>query len=187
MKEEKQKHEEFIHWYDSLNKNNILLMFKGDFNQELITSLVLLIKGLPEITRENVIVRNRIAGAVVECLQNICRHGESSKKDGEMEAGLILISKRKEDYIISTGNTVLSSSVESLRYYLNKVNSLNKKELKEFHKEVLINTELFGKYGADLGLINLARKSNEKFKFDFHKFDDKYYFFSFEISISTIL
>ena len=177
---------DFNEWYDALNENNMLLMFKGDFNQELINSIVSLIEGIPEISDEPVVLKTRMSGAVVECLQNICRHGEAYDDNIKMKPGIILIRKGEDEYIIGIGNPILASKVEILQQYLDKVNKLDKEGLKNFHKEVLVNAELYGKYGADLGLINMARKSHKKFSFDFRKLDDKFTFFSFEIYISTI-
>jgi len=176
----------FNEWYDSLNESNMLLMFKGDFNQELINSIVSLIEGIPEISDEPVVLKTRMSGVVVECLQNICRHGEGYGDHVKMKPGIILIRKGEDEYIIGIGNPILASKVKTLQQYLDKVNELDKEELKDFHKKVLVNAELYGKYGADLGLINMARKSDKKFAFDFRKLDDKYTFFSFEIYISTV-
>ena len=177
---------DFSEWYETLNESNMLLMFKGDFNQELINSIVSLIEEIPEISDEPVVLKTRMSGAVIECLQNICRHGESYGNNVKMKPGIILIRKGDDEYIIGIGNPIAASKVKSLQQYIEKVSNLSKEELKKFHKEVLINSELYGKHGADLGLINMARKSHKKFEYDFTKLDDKYFFFSFEISISTI-
>ncbi len=176
-------HQEFNTWFESLQTNNILFMFKGDFNQELINSIVLLIEGLPEIEHEDIIVKKRMSGVVVECLQNICRHGENILESSELKPGMLLLRKKNGDYLISIGNNVKTEKVAKLKDYIAKVNGLDDSGLKEFHRDVLINTELFGKYGADLGLINIARKSNRDFDFDFREIDDTYSFFSFEVSI----
>ena len=186
MLKKKGKHINFNQWYDTLNESKMLLMFKGDFNQELVNAIVSLIEGVPEISDEPIFLKTRMSGAIVECLQNICRHGAGFGESIKMKPGIILISKGKDEYIIGIGNPILNSKVKSLRYYLDKVNNLDKEELKKFHKEVLVNAELYGKYGADLGLINMARKSHKKFEFDFRQLDDKYTFFSFEIYVSTL-
>jgi len=162
-----QDHQEFNTWFESFQANNILFMFKGDFNQELINSIVLLIEGLPEVEHEEIIVKKRMSGVVVECLQNICRHGENIIDGSELKPGMLLLRKKNGDYLISIGNNVKTNKVSKLRDYIAKVNGMDNTGLKDFHKDVLINTELFGKYGADLGLINIARKSNRNFDFDF--------------------
>ena len=177
---------DFNTWYDSLNKTNMLLMFKGDFNQDLINSIVLLIERLPTISDETAVFKTRMSVAIIECLQNICRHGEDYGDNINMKPGILLISKEEDKYVIGIGNPVLTSKVKDLHEYLKKVSNLNQEELKDFHKKVLVNSELYGKHGADLGLINLARKSSNKFKFDFREMDNKYTFFSFELYISTV-
>ena len=158
-------------------------MFKGDFTQELINSIVLLIEGLPEVEHEAIIVKKRMSGAVVECLQNICRHGESVVSPSELKPGLLLLRKKDDEYVISIGNNLKTSKVSGLKEYIAKVNGLDDAGLKEFHKDVLVSTELFGKFGADLGLINIARKSSRAFDYDFREVNDTYSFFSFEVSI----
>ena len=178
-----QDHDEFNSWFESFQTNNILFMFKGDFNQELINSIVLLIEGLPEIEHEDIIVKKRMSGIVVECLQNICRHGENISESSELKPGMLLLRKKNGDYLISIGNNVKTAKVPTLRDYIARVNGMDDSGLKEFHKDVLINTELFGKYGADLGLINIARKSNKDFDYDFQELNDTYSFFYFEVSI----
>ena len=60
---------DFSEWYETLNESNMLLMFKGDFNQELINSIVSLIEEIPEISDEPVVLKTRMSGAVIECLQ----------------------------------------------------------------------------------------------------------------------
>jgi len=178
-----QNHHEFNSWFESFQTNNILFMFKGDFNQELINSIVLLIEGLPEVEHEDIIVKKRMSGIVVECLQNICRHGENILQKSELKPGMILLRKEKGNYLISIGNNVKTEKVSALKDYIDKVNGMDESGLKDFHKDVLVNTELFGRYGADLGLINIARKSNKSFEYDFKEVDDTYSFFSFEVSI----
>jgi len=185
MEPKEKIHQEFIQWFDDFQDNNILFMFKGDFNQELVNNIVVLIEGLPEVSEENIMVRNRMSGVIVECLQNICRHGESPDGSVEMKPGMLLVRKRNDEYVIYIGNNLLTTKVEKLGDYINKINSLDLEGLKKFHREILVNTELFGKYGADLGLINIARKANKPFEFNFQTVDDIYSFFSFEISISA--
>jgi len=41
------------------------------------------------------------------------------------------------------------------------------------------------KGGAGLGLIDIARKTEEKLNFQFIPFDDKYYFFILKVEVST--
>jgi len=177
-------HGGFINWYESLQSNNVLFMFKGDFNQELVNSIVQVVSGLSDLLEEDILVKNRMTSTIIECLQNICRHGESTEEGSLLKPGIILLRKRESEYILDIGNSLVTKKVKALQQYIDKVNGMTDMELKSFHKEVLVKTELFGKFGADLGLINVARKAKRGFKYGFREINDLYSFFSLEISIS---
>ena len=180
-------HDGFINWYESLQKNNIIFMFKGDFNQALVNSIVKLVDGLSDLANEGVLARQRMTGTIVESLQNICRHGESPGGNDTVKPGILMLRKKENAYVLDIGNNLSTSKVEHLREYIEKINGLDDEGLKKFHTEVLQNTELFGKYGADLGLINIARKSQKGFEYDFRIINDTYSFFSLEVSISAVM
>ena len=177
-------HGGFISWYESLQSNNILFMFKGDFNQELVNSIVKVVNGLSDLANEDVLVKNRMTGTIIECLQNVCRHGESSDGDRILKPGIILLRKGDGDYILDIGNSLMTKRVGQLQEYIDKVNNMSDEDLRTFHKDVLVKTELFGKFGADLGLINVARKAKRGFRYGFREINDLYSFFTLEVSIS---
>ena len=178
-------HDGFINWYESLQSNNILFMFKGDFNQELVNSIVKVVNGLSDLSDENMLVRNRMTAAIIECLQNICRHGESADGDSLLKPGIILLRKTEDYFVLDIGNSLMTKRVSQLQAYIDKVNGMSDEDLRTFHKDVLVKTELFGKFGADLGLINVARKSKRGFKYHFKKISDHYSFFSLEVAIAS--
>jgi len=176
-------HDEFINWYESLHSMNVLFMFKGDFNQDLINSIVKLADNMSELASEDILVKQRLTGIIVECLQNICRHGEDFSLDKMAKPGIILLRKLEGSYILNFGNSLSLSKVESMKSYINKINNLDNDGLKSYHKEVLQNAELYGKYGADIGLINIAKNSEKKFNYNFHNINDHYSFFSIEVFV----
>ena len=178
-------HGGFISWYESLQSNNILFMFKGDFNQELVNSIVQVVNGLTDLLDEDVLVKNRMTGTIIETLQNVCRHGESSEEGSILKPGIILLRKTENDYILDIGNSLRTNQVKHLQEYIDRVNSMSNEDLRSFHKDVLLKTELFGKFGADLGLINVARKAKRGFKYGFREISERYSFFSLEIAISA--
>jgi hypothetical protein len=171
--------------FEDLQGNNILFMFKGDFNQELINSIVLLVEGLPEVDSENLLVKSRLVAILVECLQNICRHGESMDEHNHMRPGILILRKIEGKFYITIGNILSTSKVEGLEKHIIDIKSKSNSQLKQFKKDVLLNTELYGKLGADFGLIHIARKVSKGFDFKFKKVRDNFSFFSLDLCIST--
>lgn len=180
-------------FYDTLNSHQILLLYKGGFNQELIRSVLALTENRHGLNNEMSIVKNRIMTVIVETMQNVCRHAETYRlSDSEiqgkripMKPGIFLICRGQGEYIIATGNLVQSSKIDTLKLYLEKVSNMNMNELRSFHKQVLKSTELYGKFGADLGLINIAKVSCRKFEYDFRHFNNGHDFYSFSAAVST--
>ena len=169
--------------FEDLQSNNILFMFKGDFNQELINSIVLLVEGLPEVNNENLLVKSRLVATLVECLQNICRHGESIDEYKHMRPGILVVRKVDNQFHISIGNVLSTSKVDELEKHIIDIKSKSSSELKQYKKEVLLNTELYGKLGADFGLIHLARKVSRGFEFKFKPIQDDYSFFALNLCV----
>ncbi|MEQ1734263.1 MAG: DUF6272 family protein, partial [Bacteroidia bacterium] len=67
---------------------------------------------------------------------------------------------------------------------LDKINAMDKEQLKEFYKEVLAEGGFSEKGGGGLGMIDIARKSGHKLDYTFDPIDDTYSFFNLTIRIN---
>ena len=68
--------------------------------------------------------------------------------------------------------------------FLDEINKLSKEELKDYYKAVLNNGQMSAKGGGGLGMIDIARKTGQKLKYNFMPIDDMYSFFSLNIKIT---
>jgi hypothetical protein len=122
---------------------------------------------------------------MVECLQNIVKHGESYESgDGYEYNAVFMIGKKGEEYIIASGNPLYNDGIEGLRQRLDKVNSLDKDGLKQLYKDIIKNTSISEKGGAGLGFVDMARKSGKKLEYGFVEMDEERSFFSLKTTIS---
>jgi uncharacterized protein (UPF0264 family) len=71
-----------------------------------------------------------------------------------------------------------------LRDRIERVNSLTKDELRQYYREILDNNRISQKGGADLGMIDMARKSGQKLDFSFTQVNDKLSFFDLTVKVS---
>ena len=76
-----------------------------------------------------------------------------------------------------------SSKIKFLKEKIDKINSLNKDELKDMYKFILNHQKLSAKGGGGLGLVDIARKTGSKLVYSFFNYNDNYYFFNLEIKI----
>jgi hypothetical protein len=172
--------------YERMEKNNILLSFKGDITSELLTSILQIMENQMENINEEPKTKKKVYNVLVECLQNLYHHmDDSSKLDGDKNRNAIfMIAKSDSAYNIITGNYIFNENVEALKTRLDVVNSLSKDELKDYYKSILNNGEMSLKGGGGLGMIDIARKTGEKLQYNFLEIDNKVSFFTLDIKIT---
>ena len=174
--------------YDKMEKNNILLSFKGDITSELLTSILQIMENKMDNMQEEPKMKKKVYNVLVECLQNLYHHMDDvADAAGDINrSAIFMIGKLNNAYTITTGNYILSENVKGLKGRLDEVNALSKEELKEYYKKVLNNGEMSLKGGGGLGMIDIARKTGEKLEYNFLEIDNKVSFFTLNIKINQI-
>lgn len=173
--------------YDKMERDNILLSFKGEITSDLLTSILLIMENKMENMNEEPKMKKKVYNVLVECLQNLYHHlDEVAEVDFEkVRSAIFMIGKLDGYYSIITGNYILNENIGGLRSRLDEVNSLSKEELKEYYKKVLNNGEMSLKGGGGLGMIDIARKTGEKLEYNFLEIDNKVSFFTLKIKVSN--
>jgi hypothetical protein len=174
--------------YDKMEKNNILLSFKGDVTSELLTSILQIMENKMDNMQEEPKMKKKVYNVLVECLQNLYHHMDDvADAAGDINrSAIFMIGKLNNAYTITTGNYILGENVNGLKGRLDEVNALTKEELKEYYKKVLNNGEMSLKGGGGLGMIDIARKTGEKLEYNFLEIDNKVSFFTLNIKINQI-
>ena len=172
-------------FYDKMERNNIMLSFKGDITSELLTSILQIMESKLDNLQEEPKIKKKVYNVLVECLQNLYHHlGDVDEGQEEtVKSAIFMIGKLNNEYNIVSGNYISNENVASLKKRLEEINVLSKEELKEYYKAILNNGEMSLKGGGGLGMIDIARKTGEKLDFSFLPLDDKFSFFSLKIKI----
>jgi hypothetical protein len=177
-------------FYDKMERNKIMLSFKGDITSELLTSILQIMESKLDNLQEEPKIKKKVYNVLVECLQNLYHHMDEvaqtivATDNIAPRSAIFMIGKTGTEYTILTGNYILTANVEKLRTKLDKINAMDKEQLKEYYKEILNNDEFSEKGGGGLGMIDIARKSGQKLNYNFLPVDDIYSFFSLNIKIS---
>lgn len=130
-------------------------------------------------------INKKVSFLLVECFQNIIRHGENEGTENEpLKGGLFNFKNIGDSYIINSINLVRNREIDSLRDQVELINSLNSIELKEMYKRQLNENDLSDKGGAGLGLIEIARRSGQKLKYEFEKRDELVSHFHQQVTIN---
>ena len=121
-----------------------------------------------------------------DCWKDIQYHldDDDFKTRVNEKSALFMIRKVDGEYSIMTGNFIPSENVEMMKGRLDRINEMDKDQLKLYYKEVLNNGEMSAKGGGGLGMIDIARKSGKKLEYDFDSIDNEYSFFSLNIKVA---
>jgi len=164
--------------------NKINYGFRGLFNNEVSDGLIEFANGLFDQSDINKKLRKRVVYIMVECVQNITRHQEMPKEELRGKDGIFLIQSIGDVFNITQGNMVQNNKIEPLSKKLENINHLSSEELKTLYTTILSESELSEKGGAGLGLIEIARKSGNRIKYRFERYDDEYSLFFMDTLIS---
>lgn len=130
-------------------------------------------------------LKNKISFLMAECYQNVIRHGKHSIEVEEIEqsSGSLFFRSLPDFFYIASANMVLNEFIPSIKENLDKVNSLDREELRQMQKQILAEGKLSDRGGAGLGIIEMARRTGRKISYDFVPYDDNSSFFYIQLSI----
>ncbi|MCB0754084.1 MAG: hypothetical protein H6603_01440 [Flavobacteriales bacterium] len=165
--------EQLFDYYKELENDRLSFIFNGDVSDDITDGII-------RITEFNVnnfealnTLSRRISFIMVECFQNVVRHGKSTDEKKEKSEGLFAARLLGDANYVSSINMIDVKEVEKLREKLNQLNSIEKDKLKALYLEVLNNEEISTKGGAGLGLIQLARKAGQPISYDFENLNEQ--------------
>lgn len=170
--------------YLTLKNDNLSFIYQGDFSDDITSKIINLseynISNISELSK----MKKKVSLIMVECFQNIIRHGdEIDKKSSTTHSRMFIARNIGSNHYITSANLIENENIPLLKEKLERINKLNKDELKALYLEILSNDDLSEKGGAGLGLIEMARKSGEKLEYDFTAFNDKLSYFYLQSKI----
>ena len=162
--------------YHFMNERNIVMSFVGDLSHEVIASLLANIRKSINSLETDAAVKEQLYSVVVECLDNITNYnftGQEGQFAGKIPPPLFIFSVGENQYKVITGNHVSNSSIPQLKEKLEKINSLEKNGLHDFHKKTTSEKEVKG----EIGIIDIAIKSGNKLSYEFRPVTDNVSFY----------
>ena len=175
--------------YTEVDENDVFFAYEGDISSERINAILEEIENkfaeMPTILK----MRKKIYNIMVEGLQNLFHHSDDVPEDLKEKLGnrfgMIVITRKNDDFKLTIGNYILSEKVKFLTEKIEKINSLSTDELKEMYKFILNFQKLSSKGGGGLGLIDIARKSEQKLGYKFYPYNESYYFYRLDIFVTV--
>ena len=171
--------------YKGAIDDSINISYKGNITFEFVDCVLEILLNRLESGEEDVKTRMRVFSILTECLQNLCSYVEKGQeKPNKEDSVFFLLTTLEDHYQIVTGNFVRTNKVNSMKERLSYLKSCSKEDLKKEYNTVLKNDKFGEKGGAGLGFIEIAKKTNQKFDFDFVNIDQELSFFELIIQIT---
>lgn len=130
----------------------------------------------------SITIKKKVYSAMVESLENIYKHQDIINSNTEYQPRFSLFLDEKEISLFAS-NSILNKKIDPLKEKLDKVNSLNKDGLKDLYKLTILSGNVSPKGGAGLGIINIAKVSENKIVYKFEAIDNDYSYFTINVSI----
>lgn len=90
------------------------------------------------------------------------------KNDIDVSRGIFFLGSKEGKYFLQSGNIIKEDSAALIKERIDYVNTLDKKELRQFYKEQIKKENLNPESkGAGIGLIEIARRASSKIEYSF--------------------
>ncbi|MBT33150.1 MAG: hypothetical protein CMO01_26110 [Thalassobius sp.] len=171
-------------FYHEMMNNGISLVYLGEFNHEITKMFTSMAEDEMERKNEERSTKKKVYHVMVETLQNMNKHSDGISDD-KVGKGLFIIGQKDEAYYVLTSNKILNSKIPMLQAMIEKINDSSIAELKQMYMKQIKEGKLSDKGGAGLGLIDIARKTGEKYQYQFLPIDEKYCFFILKVEVKA--
>ena len=174
---------EMYEFRDYLQERGIIFCYCGYMTESVLTGIGNAIKRKLEIEETDRQTAKGVFSVFVEQVQNVIRYSAEreppvpSEVIGELRYGVLTVGRTDEHYFVSCGNLIDTGDVARLEAQLKHIQTLDKDGLKALYKETLKGDVPEGSKGAGVGFIDIARRANQGFEFDFMALNDQHSYF----------
>jgi hypothetical protein len=160
------------------SKLPFVLYYQGNYNESPTISIITIVEQhfKSRIKKSQL---KKIIFTLIEALQNIERYSAHTLTSDDF----VVMYSDKHSLTIYTQNIIKNDKMIDLKNKLDYLSGKNKEELKSIYKEVLISNNYTEK-GAGLGLIEIARKSENNISYTFQTKNETHSIYSLNFSIS---
>lgn len=171
--------------FTNLKHDDLSFAYTGSFSDAITVKMIDLARFSIESQGKDAGLKNKVSFLMGECYQNIVRHGINVSDALKLheKSNIFFLRSIEGNYFITSANQIENSSVADIKSKLDRVNNLSPEELKELQKQILTKGELSEKGGAGIGIILMARKTEQKLIYSFEKVNDEISIFYLHVKL----
>lgn len=167
-----------------MTERELLLVFRDEMTKEATHDLLSIAELKMKGTGNEKKTIRKVFNVLVECVQNIANHADTSPVEKLNKSSILVIGKGKDHYFVITGNLIRNERVENLKEIIDLINELSPEVVRDYYTEKMKKAEFSAKGGAGLGLLDIARRCGKKMEYDFRQIDNQFSYFSFKANIA---
>jgi len=165
----------------------IMSCFVGPFTQEFIAEMGSTLRDAMKENNESSSRVVKVFSVVVELSQNILHYSRELMGGGGEETplrmGMLAVGKKGDQYFVLSGNLIASEQREELVTYIDRLNGMDKQELRKLYSQKRREGPGPDSKGAGLGFIEMSRKASGPIECSWHEVDGAHCFFSLKIQV----
>ncbi|MGM0370009.1 MAG: SiaB family protein kinase [Bacillota bacterium] len=172
---------------EKLNREGIILSFTGPFSQGIIEEMGDALKSYLKDEKNNRGGIYKVFSVFIEQTQNVKNYAfdfdDRAEKEKILSSGTMIIGEKDSSYFVCSGNLIKKEDTTKLKRKLNQINDCDKENLDKLYKKRLRKEIKKDSGGAGLGLIDMARKADGRFEYNFLEQGEDYYFYTLTVTI----
>lgn len=170
-----------------MSESGIFLDYRGPLDFAIIDLLLKKLKKTREFAVLNKTTGKRVYSMVVECLENICKHGELKITDNPEMHSYISVGMENDKIIIIAGNPVTINEEDNIVRRLEHINQSDETTLKVLYENKISSDLRNNEKCAGLGFIYMALKSGNKIVYSFNPLTNGYLYFEIQITLNKYI
>ncbi len=155
----------------------IQLVYHGMFTSKKADVLINVFEHLLGQYEAKLKIQKRAFYILVEALQNVIRHQAMPGSRLKESGGTLSFQYLDGQFMFTLKNLIETSLTGDLKKKIDMLNRMTREELNKYYKKILKNDVLSDKGGAGLGLIEIARKSENLLQYEFREADETHSYF----------
>jgi hypothetical protein len=179
-----------LDYSNALKKLNITISYNGPLWSDGIKGIAEMVK--TSLSHEDLPGKasKTIFSVFVEQVTNMLMYSAEKERFDKTETeeastGMLVLGHKDNMHFIQTGNTIKNESVEFVKNKIEHLNSLDKKELRQYHREAMRSeNENPESKGGGLGLIEIARRVTGPIVYNFEPIDEWLSYFTMYVEIA---
>lgn len=163
---------------EEITREGVMICFNGAFAHSIIEEIGNALRRYLQEQEEKKSSALDVFAVYIEQAQNIRNYlARKHFPDAVSASAIIVIARRGERYVVSSGNVVDREDQPALTARLEQIRSADSAELRRLFKERLRSGTRDSAGGAGIGLIEVARRCTEPLQYAFHPVESGRSFF----------